>query len=198
MRRQRLQNLAHARDHVGIAPVAVAEQDQAWVARLRQREQTRVVDIGGDDGPPLLLRASQDFDVGRTIEAQFGGMNGVVPLTPEPCRQHRRKRHVDQELHGSTRRCKLDRLVLGEEGRVAQRLVDVAWFEIGIGLQNLLTGFARGQEPEQPRHREPQSPDARLAGAYGRIDGDARKVHYNIIRQEAAAREPAISKRSPD
>ena len=75
VRRQRLQNLAHARDHVGIAPVAVAEQDQAWVARLRQREQARIVEISGDDGPPLLLRASQDFDVGLAIEAQFGGMS---------------------------------------------------------------------------------------------------------------------------
>ena len=50
----------------------------------------------------------------------------------------RRKRHVDQEFHGSARRRKLDRLVFGEKRRIAQRLVDVAGLEIGIGLENLL------------------------------------------------------------
>ena len=88
-RPQRLQNLAHACDDFGIAPVAVAEQDQAWVRRLRKRQQPRIVEIGSDDRPAFLFCAPKDFEIGGAAEAQIGGMDRIVALVPEPCRQLR-------------------------------------------------------------------------------------------------------------
>jgi hypothetical protein len=43
------------------------------------------------------------------VEAQLKGMDGI-----------------DEESHASARGRKLDCLVLGEEGRVAERLIDIA------------------------------------------------------------------------
>ena len=42
-------------------------------------------------------------------------MDGIVSLIPEPCRQCRRKRHVDKKAHASARCAEFNGLVLGEE-----------------------------------------------------------------------------------
>ena len=69
------------------------------------------------------------------------------------------------------------RLVLSQQGRITQRLIDVAWLEIRVRLQNGVTAFAGGQEPEPARHRKAQPADASLTGADSRIDGDACEGH---------------------
>ena len=78
-RPQRLQNLAHACDDCGIAPVAVAEQDQAWVGRLRKRQQPRIVEIGGDDRPAFLFRTPKDFEVGARLRPRSAAWTASWP-----------------------------------------------------------------------------------------------------------------------
>lgn len=72
---------------------------------------------------------------------------------------------------------KFDRLILGEESRVAQRLVDVLGFEIGIAGEDFFPALAGGEQPEEPCYRKSQPTDARLAGTHGGIDRDSREIH---------------------
>ena len=116
--RQGLQDFTHARDYIGLAPVTVAEQDEAWIGDLGEREQARIVKIGRDHRPTFLFRAGHDVSVGRPVKTQLGDMDGIVSLIPEPCRQCRRKRHVDKKAHASARCAEFNGLVLGEERRV--------------------------------------------------------------------------------
>src|SRR5712692_5524856 len=62
------QDVAHARGYIGLAPVTVAEQDKARVGDACEREEARIVEIGGDDRPRLLFRTGHDVDVGGVVE----------------------------------------------------------------------------------------------------------------------------------
>ena len=44
----------------------------------------------------------------------------------------------------------LYRFIFSKERRVAQRLIDVRRFEIGIVSENCLSRFTRRKQPEQP------------------------------------------------
>jgi hypothetical protein len=66
-----------------------------------------------------------------------------------------------------------ERFILREERGVAENLVDVARFDVGVVAKDLLAGLACGEQTEQPCNREPEPADARFAGTDGRINGDA-------------------------
>src|SRR6266705_842062 len=57
-----------------------------------------------------------------------------------------------------------DGFVLGQPGGVAQRLVKVLDLQVGISCQNGFFCFTRGKQSEEPRNREPEPPNAGLAG----------------------------------
>jgi hypothetical protein len=52
-RRHGAQDITHARDYIGLAPVTVAKQDQARFGGPSEREQARIVKIGRHNCPPL-------------------------------------------------------------------------------------------------------------------------------------------------
>jgi hypothetical protein len=139
------QDFAQASDHVRLAPVAIPKQNKARLGGSSQRKQAWIIKIGGHNGPAVLLRAHHDFDVRSMLQPQFESMDGIMPLLSKPRRQIRRKRHVDQELHDLARPRKLNRLVFCEGSSVAQSLVDIARFEIGVRLENLLSRLTRRQ-----------------------------------------------------
>ena len=65
-------------------------------------------------------------------------------------------------------------------------MVDIPRLEIRIGRENLVACFARSEQPEQPCHREPEPPDARLSGANSWINRNSRKPHlrrHNSLRR---------------
>ncbi len=45
----------------------------------------------------------------------------------------------------------------GEEGGVAEGLVNVLGFQVGIGLEDAVLGFSRGEEAEEPEDGEAQA-----------------------------------------
>jgi hypothetical protein len=77
--RQRGKNLAHARNHVGLAPIAVAEQDQARLGSASEREQVRIVEVRRDNRSCLQLCPGHDLGVSRAVKSEVGGMRRIVP-----------------------------------------------------------------------------------------------------------------------
>jgi hypothetical protein len=55
-----------------------------------------------------------------------------------------------------------DHLALGQADGVAERIVDVVGLQVGVGLEDLLSRLAGGQEAKQSGHGESQIPDAGL------------------------------------
>ena len=51
-------------------------------------------------------------------------------------------------------RGELDNLLIGEQRRVVQCLLNVFCFQVGVGLQDRLPGFARSRQAQQAGHRE--------------------------------------------
>src|SRR2546423_9549037 len=88
-----------------------------------------------------------DLDIRCMIETQFHGMCCVVPLVPKPAAQVSRKRHVDEEAHVSARLRELDRLVLGEECCVAQRLIELTRSRYGWALRIRPRGSPAARSP---------------------------------------------------
>jgi len=82
-------------------------------------------------------------------------------------------RNLTRELKG---------LVVGEACRVAEGFRDVLSLEIRIRYQDRVSGLTSREQPKQARHGEAQVPDAGLAGAYVRADGDSRhgRIHVRL------------------
>jgi hypothetical protein len=116
-------------------------------------------------------------------------MNSIIALLSQPCRQIRRKRHVDEEFHASARRRKLDGFVVREEGSIAERLIEVFRLKIGIGREDPIATFSCSHQSEEPRHRKPEAADAWLSRAHRRIDSDPSECHRGIMAERLRARE---------
>jgi hypothetical protein len=67
--------------------------------RSGKRQQSWIIQIGGNHGSRFLPRACQDFGIRGAIETHGRGVNGVVSLGCEPLRQGRRQRHIDEKFH---------------------------------------------------------------------------------------------------
>src|SRR5438874_727059 len=63
-----------------------------------------------------------------------------------------------------------DCLILRQQCGVLQGLVDISRLEIGVVGEDLIAGAACSEQPKQPRHREPEPPDARLSSANAGIN----------------------------
>ena len=89
------ENFAQSCSYLTFGPIAVAEQDQAWLAGASDGEKAWIIEICGDHCRRLLLGAGNDLAVGGTVKFQVDGMNGVVALIDQPSRDGRRQRHID-------------------------------------------------------------------------------------------------------
>lgn len=63
-----------------------------------ERQEPRVVEIGGDDDTAFGPGFIEDLGVGSGAEAEVGGVDGVVALGLEMCRCLRCHRHIDGEF----------------------------------------------------------------------------------------------------
>jgi hypothetical protein len=81
----------------------------------------------------------------------------------------------------SARWRQLDGFIVGKKGGVPQGFIDVARLKIRVILEDLLARFAGSQETKEACYREPEPPDAGLAGADGRVDSDTGEFHSRII-----------------
>src|SRR5262245_29150866 len=82
-------------------------------------------------------------------------------------------------------RVEFDCPIFGEESRVAKRLVDVAGFDVRIGLKDGFTRFAGRHQPKQTRYGKPQPANTGLARTDLRIDGNTPKDHMPKIACDA-------------
>jgi hypothetical protein len=92
---QDMQDFTQASDYVYLAPIAIPKQNEARLSGSSERKQSRIVEISGHDCPPLVSGARHNLCVWGALEPQLDSMDGVMPLLPKPCRQGRRKRHVN-------------------------------------------------------------------------------------------------------
>jgi len=71
-----------------------------------------------------------------------------------------------------------------------KRFVNIFGLKIGIVGQNRFAGFSRREQAQQPRDREAQPPNARLARTHGWINRDALKCHGHKIANDAFGYQP--------
>jgi hypothetical protein len=67
------------RDHVGLVPIAISEQDQARFGGASERKQVRIVKVSGDDGSSLQLCAGHDPGVSCAVKPEVGGVRASCP-----------------------------------------------------------------------------------------------------------------------
>jgi hypothetical protein len=67
-------------------------------------------------------------------------------------------------------------------------LINVLRFKLGILGDDLICCFTGGEQPKEPRDREPEPPDARLSGADVWIDCDSGKLHQLRLTDTSTAR----------
>ncbi len=65
------QNLPNSREHLRVTPIAVPEEDYAWFALSRQRQEPEAVEIGGDHSSAVSLCAVDDRSIGCIVETQI-------------------------------------------------------------------------------------------------------------------------------
>jgi hypothetical protein len=64
-----------------------------------QRQQTWIIQIGGNNHSPLVAGTLNNFAVGGLRQSDFAGMQRIVSIAAEPRGQFRRERHINQEFH---------------------------------------------------------------------------------------------------
>ncbi len=84
-----VENVLKSFDGLSFAVVPTAEQDHARASGLRQRQESRIVQVGGEHHSPLCSCSLQDFAVGSTVETKVGGMNSLMALLVQPLGQLR-------------------------------------------------------------------------------------------------------------
>ncbi len=84
---------------------------------------------------------------------------------------------------------KLDGLVVGKEGSIAERLIEVLRLKIRIGREDPIPTFSRSHHSEEPRHRKPETAYARLSRAHRRIGSDPSECHRGVMPERLRARE---------
>ncbi len=82
-----IENFSQARDHLGLAPIAAAKKDEAGAGCIRESEQTRIIEIGGNHCPRLFDRSCQDFGILGSAEAQIGCVDRIMSFVAKPPRQ---------------------------------------------------------------------------------------------------------------
>ena len=65
----------------------------------RNRMTAGLVEVSGQDDPPILLGACHYDSIGRKREIDCGGVNSIVSLARELLGQRRRQRHIHQKFH---------------------------------------------------------------------------------------------------
>lgn len=81
---ERSQDLAHALDHIDLAPISFAKEDQARIGGSRKCQQARIVEVSGNNSSVIGFRDCDDFRIRGPAQPQLGRMSSIVPLAPEP------------------------------------------------------------------------------------------------------------------
>ncbi len=94
----------------------------------------------------------------------------IMPGLPQTAHGVERVVFVSEEVHGSSSAAGILPLPQGKAallsrgfGGVSEDGQEIISFQVGIVVQDLVLGPARGEQPQQEFHREPRAPDDRFA-----------------------------------
>ena len=184
--------------------VAQSDQDHAWPLSGHRGEQARKIQIHRQHHPALALSPAQNVRIRGFSKAKVAGVDRILPLGAEPHRCAVGHRHVEQKLHaGLAERREGEGFFSSQPGGVVHGFMDVGHSQVRVISDDVLRRLTGCKQVKNQVDRDPQAPDAGLAGERVRINSNSWKALHERsvafipnacqIREERAADSVALN-----